>query len=282
LVQQVEERFAPGEHRTNDPRISKASSELRMIVRSMKSLGADGNPVIGKPKPVNKNETIRRLLRLVPVKESRLPTLPAKTESKPVTSTNETPESPVNSSSQPFATQAGPGLYQDSDEEDDDASVISQQRTSVKPENTKSEKRAARDHSDLDFTGAQGVPPSSPLARKPKAKKRAAQDHSDLDFTGAQGVPPSFPPVRSIRPGSKSSKANSTRLDPGWGEMTEVTWEMARIPKDQRKKLKKNGCTYVSWLEKLEPGKTNSSVQVGGRPQVLNMCPATINYQSTS
>jgi hypothetical protein len=276
LVQQVEGRFTPGEHGTNEPRISKASSELRMIVRSMKSLGADGNPVIGKPKPVNKNETIRRLLRLVPVKESRLPTLPAKTESKPVTSTNETPASPVNSSSQPFATQAGPGLYQDSDEEDDDSSVISQQGTSVKPEKPKSKKRAARDHSDLDFTGAQGVspsspsarkskakkraaqdhsdldftgaqgvPPSSPSARKPKAKKRAAQDHSDLDFTAAQGVPPSSPPVRSIRPDSKSSKANSTCLDPGWGEMTEVTWEMARIPKDQREKLEKTECNRM-------------------------------------
>jgi hypothetical protein len=256
FAQQAEERFAPGDNGRNGSRTpASARSHLRMVVRSMRSLGADGNPVVGHPKSANRNETICRLLQLVPVKESRLPPPRAKIESKPVTRTNKnngtggrkTSESPINSSSQPFATQVRPGLYQDSDEEDDDASVISQQGGSVKPE-------------------------------KPKSKKRAAHDYSDLDFPGAQVVPPSSPPVRSIRTSSQSSKANYSRLHPGWGEMTEVTREMARIPKGQRKKLENSGCRCLHW-KTWSCRKADSFAQAGGRPQVLSTCLAMTNYQ---
>jgi hypothetical protein len=265
LLQQVDGRITAGTQCGNDLQISKVDSHLRMVVDDMKFLSEDINHTVGSPKPVVENEGVRKLVGLVPVKESRLKTLPAKSESNPVPLPNQkhgggsrkAPKTPVHSSSQPFATQAGQGPYRESDQ--DDASTISQ------PESV------GRDDGLSSQPPVHGGLQSAANPDKSKSKGRTTiQDYSDLEFPGsASGVivggaptgapamtdiPPSSPPVRhglSVRLEKghpELSRTDPTSLHPGWDGMTEVTSEMARIPNDQRKKLGKPGCMYFLFL----------------------------------
>ncbi|KAF8533935.1 hypothetical protein BDD12DRAFT_862706 [Trichophaea hybrida] len=265
------------------PLASTLTSGLKIIVDDMEFLGGAGTHVFDKPRAVGNFKELQQLLQQLRTKKSLLPGTRASSSSSrrhPVNMEHDGESSSQPFVTQAHAMthssdsedSCGSVVSQQFDEDDSSLQFATHTHRQPRSKSHKSSLSRKWEQSEPATLGQNTGDIEDVTGSRKRTK--AIRDYSDLEFPGATScapiraaqnrdvgkgqfinAPPSSPPAqpqihnechcpkKEVLLESQIAKPLLS-LHPGWGGMTEVTAQMAKIPLDQQKKLEKSGCTF--------------------------------------